>query len=363
MCETRPRFVPTSLLIPLRIVSRSSGDRWRSEVVGELSEPFEPDAAPLMRVMFLRGPETSELIFTVHHSIGDGLSTLYFVRDLLRAINREPLEKLPSPPPADTFVLSSAPSTVPQLSAGDESLPVPDRPGAPVITTADLDAETLQQLIRRSRLEGTTVHGAFTAALLLSARSEFKAEDPISALQPVSLRSINSQMAESLALYLTAGIVSLEKIVETDVWDFARSIKKQLEPALDPQVLSAGYSALRALVSANPTPSEAYSHYRRGVRYHLVVSNKGRLPFETQVGRLRIDAIWSVPNVESEPFISLLTVGDRMFITAVAQRSMRNLLDATLARIRHSIGWPETPITENSNRTSKFAVSERLLGV
>jgi hypothetical protein len=68
--ETGPCFVPTPLQIPLRIATRSSVNAWRSEVAHELVEPFSPDAAPLMRVVFLRGPKLSELIFTVHHSIG-----------------------------------------------------------------------------------------------------------------------------------------------------------------------------------------------------------------------------------------------------------------------------------------------------
>ena len=147
-------------------------------------------------------------------------------------------------------------------------------------------------------------------------------------------------MGENFGLYISAGMASLPEEVGLDLWSVARSIKKQLEPALDPSVLSARYSALRSFLSSNPNPSEAYSHYRRGVRYHLVVSNKGRLPFQRQVGRLRIDAIWSVPNVEIEPFISLLTVGDRTFITAVAERSMRKLMDCTLMRIREALGLP-----------------------
>ena len=144
--------------------------------------------------------------------------------------------------------------------------------------------------------------------------------------------------------------MSLEKNVGTDVWDLARSIKKQLEPALNPQVLSERYSAWRSLVSTNPSPSELYTHYRSGVGYQLVVSNKGRLPFEREVGQLRIDAIWSVPNVEIEPFISLLTVGSRMFITAVAERSMRELLDCTLMRIRQSVVYDARNLSEGIGR-------------
>jgi len=339
MRETGPWFVPTALKIPLRVIPRSSDERWRSETIQELRDPFLPGAAPLMRVAFLRGPQTSELIFIVHHSIGDGLSTLYFVRDVLRAIHREPLHKLPPTPSADSFVLSDVPRFAPEVTKRSESFP---KPAGPIITTAELDADALQLLIHRSRVEGTTVHGAFTAALLLAAQSEFENGKPVSALQPVSLRPLNSQMGESLGLYISAAIVSLEKNTGPDLWDFARSVKKQLQPALDAQAMGARYSALRAFVSSNPTPLEAYNHYRRGVGHDLVVSNKGRLPFERQIGRLRIDAIWSVPNVEMEPFVSLLTVGERMFITAVAERSMRKLLDCTITRIRQSIGKPLT---------------------
>ena len=364
MRENGPWFVPTPLRIPLRVDSRLNAEAWLSEVAQELADPFSPGTAPLIRVVFLRGSKTSELIFTVHHSIGDGLSTLYFVRDLLLAISGETLEQLPLPPPADRFVLNDAPCSGPEVTKCVEALP---KPGTPIITTAELEADTLQVLIKRSRAEGTTVHATFTAALLFSAQSEFESEEPISALQPLSLRSLNSQMGENFALYISAGIASLQEGVGLDLWGVARSIKKQLEPALDPNNLSARYSALRSFLSSNPNPSQVYSHYRRGVTHQLVVSNKGRLPFESQIGRLRIDAIWSVPNVEIEPFVSLLTIEDRMFITTVAERPMRKLLDCTLMRIREALGPPphrRAPIFGGSN-SSGFSVTvhhKRALG-
>ena len=69
--------------------------------------PLEPGDQPLLRVVLVQGEAVSELILVVHHSIGDGVSAMYLVRDLLRSMEGHELEEL-SPRPALDNLLNSA---------------------------------------------------------------------------------------------------------------------------------------------------------------------------------------------------------------------------------------------------------------
>jgi hypothetical protein len=83
--------------IPLRVVStKNATSRWEREIERELATRFDARQAPLIRAVLLRQPDKSILIFSAHHSIGDGLSMSFAIRDVLRALSGERLESLPA---------------------------------------------------------------------------------------------------------------------------------------------------------------------------------------------------------------------------------------------------------------------------
>ena len=81
--------------------------------------PFESGNRPLLRVVLVQGDGESELILAVHHSIGDGVSAIFLVRDLLKFMEGYELEELPprsaledlvpTPPAAPTNQLQPSP--------------------------------------------------------------------------------------------------------------------------------------------------------------------------------------------------------------------------------------------------------------
>ena len=70
----------------LRVVRRANNTQWLHEAETQLAIPFEPDNRPRLRVALVQGDAVSELILVVHHSIGDGVSAMHLVRDLLKSI-------------------------------------------------------------------------------------------------------------------------------------------------------------------------------------------------------------------------------------------------------------------------------------
>jgi hypothetical protein len=82
-----PRFVlqDRPAPIPLRVVERKNDDHWQTEVRREWVAPFDASRDPLVRLVWLRGSEVSELILVGHHCICDGQSGMTLLRDCLSA--------------------------------------------------------------------------------------------------------------------------------------------------------------------------------------------------------------------------------------------------------------------------------------
>jgi hypothetical protein len=82
-----PRFVlqDRPVRIPLRIAERKDDDHWQTEVRREWVAPFDGSRDPLVRLVWLRGSEVSELILVGHHCICDGQSGMTLLRECLSA--------------------------------------------------------------------------------------------------------------------------------------------------------------------------------------------------------------------------------------------------------------------------------------
>src|SRR4029077_18460314 len=80
---------------PLRIVEDEPERRWNVEVGEELATPFNPSQAPLVRAVLIQGIRDAAFMLVAHHSIADGLSIAYAIRDTLGAIAGRALQPLP----------------------------------------------------------------------------------------------------------------------------------------------------------------------------------------------------------------------------------------------------------------------------
>src|SRR5215469_10024515 len=94
----------TNTPIPLRIAENSDKSSWQIEIAKELMTSFHPEQAPLARAVLLHGKNESMFILTAHHSIADGLSLTYAVRDTIRALSGEVLNTLSLTPQQETLV-------------------------------------------------------------------------------------------------------------------------------------------------------------------------------------------------------------------------------------------------------------------
>jgi len=116
--------------IPLRVVHGSVSENWEQEVSRELATALPLKGGPLVRVALMHEENRSTVIVSAHHSIADGLSLTFIVRDLLRALSGGSLEKLQLTPSQED--LCEAPGAAPVGVERTHRLPGPlDRDGCP----------------------------------------------------------------------------------------------------------------------------------------------------------------------------------------------------------------------------------------
>ncbi len=75
--------------IPLRIAD--AGASWEREAEREMRTLFDPMKAPLLRTVLILEPERAFVLLVAHHSIADGIATVFLMRDLLSALSGQSL--------------------------------------------------------------------------------------------------------------------------------------------------------------------------------------------------------------------------------------------------------------------------------
>lgn len=327
-----PYFVPTDSPIELCVVERSTETQWQREVEMQLETPFRFGSGPLLRATLVREELISELILVAHHSIGDGISAVYLVRDLLDALEGYQLHELP--PRASLEELAGARTSAleePPTSSG-ESVRL-DKPGPPKVVSFEFETCEVELLMSRCREEGTTVQGALMAAILLSLQDG----SVVRCLAPVNMRHLCPPIAEDFGLYISAATAGLDRDSTSDFWTVARLAREQVTRALDAQSLGKRASAMAHLLARNRDPKSLYETFRRGVNYGAVLSNLGRFSFLPTLRQLRVTAIYPVLNVELEPVVAVATAAGRMAITLTSDKptdtmQIRSFLDEMLTK-------------------------------
>lgn len=333
------RFVPCGKPIDLRVVVRTNDTQWLQEVEADLALTFQPDEGPLLRACLVEGTMVSELILTAHHSIGDGVSSMYLLRDLLESIEGHCLAQLPPRPPLEDIVASVNGVLV---QDGHTSTLVParivDRPQKPMVQAVDISSSELERVLLRCREEGTTLQGALLAAVLLSVPEQVS----VRCLSPVNIRSLCPSVVDDFGLFLSSGMARLDRETPPDFWAVARAARQQVMQALDPQGLRERIAAMVSVVSGDQDPQSIYENVWRSIGYNAVLTNLGRFPNMPKVKRFRVSALYPVQSPDLEPVIAVATTDQRLSITISSDaKTGAELLPSFLTLLRLNAGWPQ----------------------
>src|SRR5262245_15163853 len=209
--------------IPLRIVEDEPELHWEAEVGKELATPFDPSRAPLIRAVLIQGAREAAFMLVAHHSIADGLSLAYAIRDTLDALAGRFLRPLPWLPSQDDMMnVSDSPVDRQEQDEAGAGMPGIYRPhdnARPTVRGLRLSPGLTLSIRDHARQEGTTVHGVLCAAVVLASRDVFAAwrEIPFRIFSPVNARPL-LDVGESCGVFLGATTSVFDRQA-MDLWD------------------------------------------------------------------------------------------------------------------------------------------------
>jgi len=326
--------------IPLRVADARSED-WTREAEKDLNAIFSTSVGPLVRATLVRhDTDSSTILLTFHHSIGDGMSGAYLMRDLIASAALAATGKDPALPPLEpkkeleTYfppwargfsgrwknmafgVRTFAPMLYwsrPTVPVFDQKAPFEERKAC--ILARTLSPETVGALHETARKYGTTLHGALLAAQVLAIARDrgLTKKRPFFVGSPVNLRSrLTPPVGEDVGFFVTMGVsINLCK-ADSKFWPLAREIRQSLWNCVergDPFVFSyqqKDLSRISAITGIGPLGVKIYAALSSNLSAGgMGFSNIGRVPIESVKGPFKIESLgFAASGSTFSPFVS-----------------------------------------------------------
>jgi NRPS condensation-like uncharacterized protein len=296
------------LVLNFQVLERHDAQQWQAIATQEIHTPFDPQHS-MWRLIWLRSTQTSELIFTYHHAIADGISYTIFIRDLLTYTSQliqgqspqvESLSILPAIDqlcPAKLGLRYLLKKALHQLFPPQSLLEtaVPPEQRTTRFVPRSLDQETTIRLRSRCRQEQTTIQGALCAAMLLSTRAIAFPQQKVRFLSDssIDLRSFCRDAFPALPIGSMSAIAEVMHTLsqETHFWDLARTCKREINRAIQRQEPQK-WLALFDFLKPSPTFLSQQAQTNLGRSSTIAVSNLGAFPFPTGYDSLTLNAIY-----------------------------------------------------------------------
>lgn len=360
--------------VPVHIQTRTREKQWQDAIIAENTIPFDLENGPLVRFILLNSASeedpVNDIIIYAQHSISDGLSVCYLLRDLLILL-ADPDAPMPeyAVPPSYSFA-NIAGSTWKKIPFKMIAVPLNliwagKKKRFPLSAQKDLQQAFARQelavhtwlvqgrdflaLTRSCKQRGVTVNSAVCAALL-KARHAVQGSDvpyPADYILPVNIRQrLIPPVQEEMGFYtssISGRVPGIEAMTHAQVAEYIDAqVKKNLQ--------TNGFISTPLLTNLHPTLLDTMIFARYGLcrdRFvHWVmkflkwdkraadfeISNFGRLDFlprswkDVTISHLAI-AI-HMPLIEK--FICITTIDDVMTFTCTY-----NLQDVSSETIQH----------------------------
>jgi len=245
-------------LIPVEVITRTDDDLCKRIVDEEFNIPFETGincVSPLIRVKLLISDSVSDIIITIAHVIGDGMSMIYLFRDLIifMVSSKKRIKPLKIIMNAENILPYSYQKKIPKTarkfkllvwfikkliafrnlirklkkeSSKKSELDAKDKKRRRLITRDwILTEEQSQKLIKKCKEEGVTVHSALCTMFL----PDFPA-----IYNPVNLRKkLAYPVGESVGSYAGRLEVKVKYKKNSSFWDIARIYHEKLVKGLN----------------------------------------------------------------------------------------------------------------------------------
>ncbi len=396
-------------MLRVKIVEESGGKGWfRSRVPAlpltelpadldlhawleeELLIKIPSETGPLVACYYQRlERNTIRIAVKMHHAISDGTSVKNFLVDWVKAATQmaqtgvTELTPLPQLPyfnerfPAFAhgitgffrwlYVLfrllgSMLTNGAPRFVNVDQSVPVGLR--GLYILEKNFPESIMTPLLQRARQEGTTVHGALYAAVMLAVAKEIDQQQRpfIASVSSVNIREKMQPAAKEDIGYLVTAVISAHKVNCADaLWPLAREIKQRanegmargMEYVLVPWTYRFHVWRARKVGHRNHAKMAEFLE-KIHQPLSLVVTNMGQLNIEQHYGPYRIEdmVFYGNPSVLS-PFVTIIsTLGNVMTWTlqgcspVVTRQQLIDIFDNAQNYLLNSINAPLADVSK-----------------
>jgi NRPS condensation-like uncharacterized protein len=234
--------------VPVRILERRSDEDWRDITALEWKTPFNMTQGPMIRVVWIKSRDISELMLVGHHCICDGASLIVIFREILQLIDQPAMQLTPYPP------FQSLQDLVPREVLSDLKLALLVKSKAALFRLFALTVKTVKtapagehyliywradekesaELARRCRAEGATPYAALCVAFLLAFREVNTAKFKNKIMCPVNVRKfIRNIGADMMFNYAPTIPLGLGRDPQEEFWGLARKLKQSISEKVD----------------------------------------------------------------------------------------------------------------------------------
>ena len=328
--------------VALRVVEGEFLPYWEQEVAWELSRPIDSANGSLVRAVLLHTNGSCMLVLVAHHSICDGMSLAFAIRDVLSALSGLKLTKLGLPPSQEEALEMSpeAKARPYEMEHRLEPLPVVSayRTSAsviPEVCSYELSDALTATLRKRAREEETTVHAALIAASGLVARRDpdlgFGRELHI--CSPINNRKLIGH-PESSGVFFTACDSSIPLDCTEDFWSLARRSRVALSKM---QTIEGAREVLGAVDGVMHLAQGAHATAEDGgrlFRCDVMLTNLGVVPIASAYGTLNLRQIWgpgALIGLEGEQTLGVSTFNGRLSLLHMSHTPLLGFLDDVAA--------------------------------
>jgi len=319
-----------SLIIPLKVIEADHDFKWEQEAEKELAIRFDTEKGPLFRVVVVQKPEDTVLILVANHTLADGSSLMYLFRDLLDAVTGQTIKVL-----------------APQKS-NDETLGLPDdnaitdtktseyvfkKPStvSPKVESIRFSSESTLQILERSRLEQTTVHGALCAAVVIASRKLRKEwnDKKIELISPICTRKA-LQLDDNCGLNITTHPVYFENEQQLSFWDIARLAKTGLQGTETVEHVQNYIGFFRQLTFNSTDTQQMIDTLKEAFNHQIMVTNLVKVKYKTDFRKLKLKSVYG-PMVRSgkgmEQTIGAVSTNGQLCLTNTSDNPIPGILE------------------------------------
>ena len=188
-------------------------------------------------------------------------------------------------------------------------------------------------LVERARHEGTTVHGALCAAVVLAGREASRDWDsnPVRVLSPFSLRK-QLGIGEDCGVFVRASGVTMPLAPIAEFWEMARFAKTSLAGKQPLERVAMEMRGLEQAVESGIDVAGAAQLLAQGFPCELLLTNLGNLPIQFDAGDLKLKALWG-PSVlvgfEGEQTVGVTTTKGSLCLLHTSFAPIPTLLQRT----------------------------------